>query len=274
MQKQTRKQENENHYNFVPSYFTKESLKGGRNFTKIKNFFDAMSKNIFATHLKIYQDIGELPFIYNERSGYAAIASSLHKLSPYVMSEYSLSCKDNDRVQNANTRSVDFWYMDESGAFEIYIESKHIHQSLQSIEEGKITELAKGSNSYNESIIKNGLTQVDDCHKLETHKFTAECQTLGLMLLSLSFYKTTKQKKDSIPTLDATQEATLEQLESYIDNRRYMGILCSGIDLQNEINKKIKKKEFHCFGDEESGGYGYYQMPYLLLIGFILDMPK
>lgn len=242
------------HYTLLTSHFGADNLKSGDNEAKIKRLFDKVSRNIFEAHITMYRDIGELPFIYNERMGYAAIASSLFKLSPYVISEYPFSCKDNDKVENKSSRAVDFWYMSKDGKLEVYIESKHIHQSLKDI------------NLQNHETIKSGLQQIYDLKNMNVHTFN-DCHTLGLMLLSLCFYATPTLKE--LPNFKALQKETLNSLEGYIDYRRYMGILCSGVDISGEITKAQKKKKADCFSD-----YGYYEMPYLMLVGFVVEMPQ
>ena len=243
-------------YTLLSSHFTKESLKGNENYNKIKSFFDDVSKDIFTSHITIYKDVGELPFIYSEKAGYATITSSLSKLSPYVISEYPFDCKDNNKVENKSTRFVDFWYMDKNTRFEAYIESKQVYQSLQDI-----------TNLQNNETIKNGLKQIYDLQNIKAHTFS-DCQTIGLMLLSLCFYAPSTLKER--PIFKTLQQETLNCLENYIDNRRYMGILCSGVDISSEIEKSQKNElKLDCFRD-----YGYYEMPYLMLVGFIVEMPK
>ena len=96
---------------------------------QFRQFFRDFSARVFAKNVDMLE-IGEFPLAHSENSSYAAIGSALHDLTPYVCSEYSLKIKGKNSQENKENaeknRSIDFWCMDKTQSFEVWLEVKKV----------------------------------------------------------------------------------------------------------------------------------------------------
>lgn len=207
----------------LDAHFASDSFSNGR---KFKKFFGAFAENFFKKNIAFYEKTGYFPPSHNECNMSASIASSLCDLTPFVISEFSLDCKDakraikDSRGNEKGTRIVDFWFMD--GDYEAWVEVKKIWLNI-----AKSARWAFDSAAV--ARIKENLAQIQNISTLKPEQCATNCLKIALFATPICCnISQICDEKD----IDSAPKYLNDLLLDFIDKRRKMGILSAVLDLR------------------------------------------
>lgn len=250
-------------YHFIESDYQSDSLSrdGGR---KLKRFYNEFCQHMFDYNLTLCENewIRELPIVYNERANSAGISIAFSRLTPFVMSEYGIDCKNAKWGENEckNFRFVDFWCSPADQSFELWIEAKHLWLNVGKKAKREFDAYAKG-------LIREALNQLGDIDTLHKSGEIEENHHFKLALFSVNVYyacQSNANDLDSVPEEVSHQlfEFCQEEIQNISQHKgKKLGVLVGALDLRPSIGA--------CEGNPYQI-YGDYYMPFSLLCGVVM----
>lgn len=243
-------------YRLLKDYYKPNSFsKSGQLFER---FFDEFCQNVFDENLRIFSDIGELPLVYGEKTGYSSIAYSLHKMGYYAWSECRLDFIEKQKGAKTKKNKwnfVDFWCMRDKNAFEAWIEVKCIGFNAN----GK-GDFAK----QNETIFKDlreKILKLKDAVKEE--KLATTAFKVSLFVVPVYYYCSVAHKVD-LDALESDlqiQEILEQEMQKYkYDDNGSKGLLLGILDLRESIG--ANHKSWKDWG---------YRVPFIALGAIVLE---
>lgn len=246
-------------YRLLKDYYKPNSFsKSGQLFER---FFDEFCQNVFDENLRIFNDIGELPLVYGEKTGYSSIAYSLHKMGYYAWSECRLDFEE--RQKGAKTKKnkwnfVDFWCMRDKNAFEAWIEVKCMGFNA----------CGKSDFAIQNEIIFDELRQKMFNFKsvIKKEKLATTAFKVSLFVVPVYYYCSVAHKVD-LDALESDlqiQEILAKEMKNYkYGGSNYVGnkgLLLGILDLRTSI--KANHKSWNEWG---------YRMPFIALGAIVLE---
>lgn len=224
---------------------------------QLKQFFRDFSARVFAKNIDMLE-ISEFPLAYSENSSYAAIGSALHDLTPYVCSEYSLKVKDKDLGQSEEntkekSRSIDFWCMDKTQSFEVWLEVKKLWFNISVRANWEF-------DSYCRGYIADALRQIENIKQSDIGQL-ARKNVFRVALFINPAYCNAERKPDnnieSIPqTIHEQFVSATQEIAKELGIQDNLNVLTSVLDLRD-------MQEWHIYKAD-------YQ-PYVLLHAIVLE---
>ncbi|WP_276896151.1 hypothetical protein [Helicobacter japonicus] len=261
-------------YHFVDGYYKSDSIANGKGINRgrtFKKFYDELCQHIFDHNLNMVEDknIGKFPIFYSERSNAASLAIALSFLTPYVISEYNVNCKDMPLRENEEEerikihRNIDFWCcIDNKDITDVWIESKRLVLNVGRRSVGKW----KFSDNQQKKI-KDAIEQIKD---IEIFRQTGKIDSFDnykLALFSVNAYCKRSECVDDLSKLDNIPNEIAKLLDKNVREilgaESNFGILVSALDLRPSINEYEDKRDIY---HHYSGEY----MPFILLCGVVV----
>ncbi len=259
-------------YHFVDKHYKSDSIanrKGINRGRTFKRFYNELCQHIFDHNLNMVEgkNIRKFPIFYSERSNAASLAIALSCLTPYVVSEYNVNCKDmplreneeNERIKNH--RSIDFWCcIDNKELIDVWIEAKRLVLNVDKRSVGKW----KFSDNQQKKI-KDAIEQIKD---IEIFRQTGKIDSFDnykLALFSVNAYCRRTECVDDLSKLDNIPNEVAKLLDKNVreilGSESNFGILVSALDLRPSIGKD-KQDIYHHYSSE--------YMPFVLLCGVVV----
>ncbi|WP_276890666.1 hypothetical protein [Helicobacter japonicus] len=258
-------------YHFIDKHYKSDSIakkienKKGRVF---KSFYDELCQHIFDHNLNMVENVKKFPIFYSERSNAASLAIALSCLTPYVISEFNVNCKDTplreeEDERRKNRRSIDFWCcIDNKNITDVWIESKRLVLNVGKRSVGKW----KFSDNQQKKI-KDAIEQIKD---IEIFRQTGKIDSFDnykLALFSVNAYCKRSECVDDLSKLDNIPNEIAKLLDKNVREilgaESNFGILVSALDLRPSINEYEDKRDIY---HHYSGEY----MPFILLCGVVV----
>lgn len=258
-------------YYFIDKYYKSDSIakkienKKGRVF---KSFYDELCRHIFDHNLNMVENVKKFPVFYSERSNAASLAIALSRLTPYVMSEFNVNCKDESLRNNEedervkNRRSIDFWCcIDNKDITDVWIEAKRLvfNVGKRSVGKWKFSD-------YQQKKIKDAIEQIKDIEILQQKEKMENYDSYKLALFSVSAFCKKSECVDDLSKLDniPNEVAKLldENVREILGAESNFGILVSALDMRPSIKDEDKRDIYHHYESE--------YMPFILLCGVVI----
>lgn len=227
-------------YKLIKTHYKPNSFTKGQVFER---FFDEFCQNLFEINLAMFEDIGEFPIAYNENNAYASIGATLHTLTPYAWSEAQINYKNKKHKNDAENstknkadekekwRFVDFWCMNASKEFEVWIEAKRLWLNI-----GKNAGWRFDSAACER--IENALWQIDNIKKAKPEQI-AKGTNFKVAFFTISLSCAASQMPDD-KDIKQAPKVVADLLAEFIDNRRNMGVLCAVLNLDTQGKKEVE----------------------------------
>lgn len=244
-------------YRLLKDYYKPNSFsKSGQLFEK---FFDNFCQNIFDENLRIFSNIGELPLVYGEKTGYSSIAYALHNMGYYAWSECRLDYEakiDKDKTKKNKWNFVDFWCLEQNKKFEAWIEVKCLWFNANG--RGKFAE-------QNESIFNELRKKMFNFKSIIKQEKLANI-AFKVSLFVIPIYCNHNAKKQINLDNDLyfdIQEILEQEMKKYKYGGKYVGkkgLILGVLDLRSSIKSSHKSWV----------GWGYY-VPFIILGAIVLE---